>query len=166
MHLSLIPCVASCAGAAAARVAPATGPRPVPALARPLPASARPCSAPARRPAGVAAAVPVGFEAAPSLPASGPIPAVAGVYAVYDPQGTLQFVGISRKVAVSVATHAEAIPELVGSVKVLELPTASKDELTGAWKEWIQEAGERKSRFLGTPCPRRCRSHSFPTGFQ
>jgi hypothetical protein len=69
------------------------------------------------------------------------LPAVAGVYAVYDPAGTLQYIGISRKIAVSMATHMEALPELVGSVKVLEMPEASKEELTEAWRAWVQEAG-------------------------
>ncbi len=138
MHIS---CLTIGAGAAAARVTPSVGPKRTPALARPLSASFRPCSTAPRRPAVVAAAAPVAFEATPALPASGPIPTVAGVYAVYDPQGTLQFVGISRKVAISVATHLGAIPELVGSVKVLEMPEATKDELQEAWKEWIQEAG-------------------------
>ena len=34
----------------------------------------------------------------------------------------------------------DALPELVGSVKVLEMPNAGKDELTEAWKGWIQQA--------------------------
>lgn len=136
-----IPCVSSISGAAAARVTPSVGPKRIATPARPLIASVRPSSAAPRRSAVAAAAVPVTFEDAPTLPASGPIPGVAGVYAVYDPQGALQYVGISRKVAVSVATHLEAIPELVGSVKVLELPEASKEELQEAWKEWIQAAG-------------------------
>ena len=88
-----------------------------------------------------AAAAPVSFEAAEQIPATGSVPGVSGVYAVFDAEGTLQFVGVSRKVAVSVATHLEALPELTASVKVLEMPNAGKEELTEAWKEWIQEAG-------------------------
>lgn len=69
------------------------------------------------------------------------LPGVAGVYAVYNSAGTLHYLGISRKIAVSMATHAEALPEeLVHSVKVLELPEAGKDELQAAWKQWMQEA--------------------------
>ena len=68
-------------------------------------------------------------------------PTTSGVYAVYDSAGTLQYIGISRKIAISMSTHMEALPELVGSVKIGELPDASKEELTEAWKGWIQEAG-------------------------
>lgn len=72
---------------------------------------------------------------------SAEVPGVAGVYAVYDSTGNLQYVGISRKIAVSVATHAEALPEeMVHSVKVLELPEAGKEDLQAAWKQWVQEA--------------------------
>lgn len=35
----------------------------------------------------------------------------------------------------------EALPELVHSVKVRALPEGSRDELTDAWKAWVQEAG-------------------------
>ncbi|KAL4540741.1 hypothetical protein Ndes2526B_g03471 [Nannochloris sp. 'desiccata'] len=87
-----------------------------------------------------AAAASLSFENTPAIPITDILPVTSGVYAVYDPQGNLQFVGVSRKVAVSVATHIDALPELVGSVKVLEMPDAGKDELTEAWKEWIQEA--------------------------
>jgi Grx4 family monothiol glutaredoxin len=86
------------------------------------------------------AAASLSFEDTPTIPVTEALPGTSGVYAVYDPQGNLQFVGVSRKVAVSVATHLDALPELVGSVKVLEMPNAGKDELTEAWKEWIQEA--------------------------
>jgi len=66
------------------------------------------------------------------------------VYAVYDNAGVLQYVGVSRKVNVSVATHLDALPELVGTVKVCNIPGAGKEELTEAWKLWIQQAGETK----------------------
>lgn len=42
----------------------------------------------------------------------------AGVYAVYDKDGELQFIGISRNVAASVETHRKSVPELCGSFKV------------------------------------------------
>jgi len=70
------------------------------------------------------------------------IPMAPGVYAIYDPQGVLQYVGISRKVAVSVQTHVEALPDLTASVKVGEMPEAGKEVLTEAWKAWIQQAVE------------------------
>lgn len=66
-----------------------------------------------------------------------------GVYAVYDSSNVLQYIGISRKVAVSMATHAESLgPDVVCSAKVGELPGAGKEELTEAWKSWIEHAVE------------------------
>lgn len=74
---------------------------------------------------------------------SSKIPMSPGVYAVYDEDGTLQYVGISRKVAVSVQTHVEALPELTCSVKLAQLPESfGKEDLTEAWKVWIQQAVE------------------------
>lgn len=46
------------------------------------------------------------------------IPAAAGVYAVYDKEGKLQFLGISRRISASVQTHLQDVPDLCGSVKV------------------------------------------------
>lgn len=71
------------------------------------------------------------------------IPMSAGVYAVYDGQGTLQYVGISRKVGVSVQAHVESLPELVDTMKVAVIEDGSKEVLTEAWKQWIQSAGAR-----------------------
>jgi hypothetical protein len=96
-----------------------------------------------------AAAIP-SFVESPALPVKqedGTItefPETSGVYAVYDNAGVLQYVGVSRKVNVSVATHLDALPELVGTVKVCNIPGAGKEELTEAWKLWIQQAGETK----------------------
>lgn len=41
-----------------------------------------------------------------------------------------QFVGLSRRIKVSVSVHKDALPELVGSVKVWELPGGTKEQLT------------------------------------
>jgi len=66
-----------------------------------------------------------------------------GVYAVYDESNTLQYVGISRKVAVSIQTHVESLgPEMVTFVKFDVMPGAGKEELTAAWKNWIEGAVE------------------------
>ena len=66
-----------------------------------------------------------------------------GVYAVYDSSNVLQYVGISRKIAVSMATYAESLgPDMVCSAKVVEMPGAGKEELTEAWKSWIERAVE------------------------
>lgn len=90
------------------------------------------------------------FADTPTIPAAAPngspspdIPTVSGVYAVYDSSGTLQYIGLSRKVNISVATHLEAFDaKTVASIKVRELPTASKDDLTEAWKDWVAQAVE------------------------
>lgn len=45
-------------------------------------------------------------------------PSETGVYAVYDKNDELQFVGISRNIAASVFSHLKSVPELCCSVKV------------------------------------------------
>ena len=49
---------------------------------------------------------------------SGKFPSYAGVYAVYDQNEELQFIGISRDIAASVTLHRKSVPELCCSVKV------------------------------------------------
>lgn len=41
----------------------------------------------------------------------------------------------------SVANHAESLPELVASVKYLEVPGGDRESLTEAWRQWVSEAG-------------------------
>jgi glutaredoxin-related protein len=142
------PAPASFAAARPASPRPlATPPAPRRAPARAAPARAAP--PPRRRPAAAAAAAAAAapdtpsYAAAPALPAASPeIPASPGVYAVLDAAGTLQYVGLSRKICVSVAAHADALPDKVSSVKVLSLPAAGREELTDAWKAWVSEAVE------------------------
>ena len=49
---------------------------------------------------------------------AGELPSGSGVYAVYDTNGDVQFIGLSRNIAASVAAHWKSVPELCGSVKV------------------------------------------------
>lgn len=56
-------------------------------------------------------------EAADQL--AGKLPSDSGVYAVFDGNGELQFIGISRNIAASVLAHRKSVPELCDSVKVL-----------------------------------------------
>lgn len=49
---------------------------------------------------------------------TGQFPPETGVYAVFDSNGDLQFVGLSRNVAASVLSHRKSVPELCHSVKV------------------------------------------------
>lgn len=46
------------------------------------------------------------------------------------------------QVALSVATHAEELPDLTSSVRYSVVTNPTKESLTGAWKEWMQEASE------------------------
>ncbi|CAA0830566.1 Bifunctional monothiol glutaredoxin-S16-chloroplastic [Striga hermonthica] len=69
----------------------------------------------------------------------GILPSGAGVYAVYDGDGELQFVGITRNLAASVLTHKKSVPDLCCSVKVAEVSDPNKNALTEAWKSWVQE---------------------------
>ncbi|KAL6534475.1 Bifunctional monothiol glutaredoxin-S16, chloroplastic [Orobanche hederae] len=70
----------------------------------------------------------------------GIFPSDSGVYAVYDGNGDIQFIGITRNLTASVLTHQKSVPELCSSVKVavVEEP-ADKTALTEAWKSWMQE---------------------------
>lgn len=71
----------------------------------------------------------------------GKFPSAAGVYGVYDGDGSLQFIGISRNVAASIAAHAKSVPDLCRAVKVGLVDEAAPDRtvLTSAWKSWLEE---------------------------
>lgn len=86
-------------------------------------------------------AVPEGLE--------GKFPAGSGVYGVYDGSGELQFIGISRNIAASVATHRKALPDLCRAVKVGlvdDVAAADRAVMTEAWKSWMQEHIETSGR--------------------
>lgn len=63
----------------------------------------------------------------------------SGVYAVYDSNGELQFIGLSKNVAASVDTHRKKVPELCSSIKVGIVDDPSRESLTQAWKSWMEE---------------------------
>lgn len=42
----------------------------------------------------------------------------------------------------SIAYHSRELPDLAQQVKFLEVPEGTKDALTEAWKEWLEETGE------------------------
>lgn len=65
-----------------------------------------------------------------------------GVYAVYDNNGNLQFIGLTRKLAGSISTHMQELPDLTFAVKVDVVPSGTREELTAQWKAWIEEAME------------------------
>lgn len=66
-------------------------------------------------------------------------PSDAGVYAVYDNNEELQFIGISRDIAASVTVHLKSVPELCSSVKVGVVDEPDRAALTQAWKSWMEE---------------------------
>lgn len=72
----------------------------------------------------------------------GKFPAAAGVYGVYDGDGSLQFIGLSRNVAASIAVHAKSVPDLCCAVKVGLVDEAAAPDrtvMTNAWKSWMEE---------------------------
>ncbi|XP_030537308.1 bifunctional monothiol glutaredoxin-S16, chloroplastic [Rhodamnia argentea] len=115
-----------------------------PALALPL-LSATPRRSARPRSPRVSAALKNLSETVPvSVPAdSGELvrrfPSASGVYAVHDGEGGLQFVGISRNIAASIAGHRRSVPELCCSVKVGVVDEPDRAALTQAWKSWMEE---------------------------
>merc|ERR1712130_651420 len=69
-----------------------------------------------------------------------PVPALPGIYAFYDKEDELQYIGLSRKVSDTVAGYAKLLPDLTHKVKVVTPSTSSREELVGVWKQWMQEA--------------------------
>ncbi|KAK1270940.1 hypothetical protein QJS04_geneDACA006091 [Acorus gramineus] len=73
----------------------------------------------------------------------GKFPPGSGVYAVYDCSDALQFIGVSRNIAASIASHRKTVspPDLCSSVKIGLMDEATPDRaaLTEAWKSWMEE---------------------------
>lgn len=61
------------------------------------------------------------------------------MYAVFDGNNDLQFIGISRSIAASVLNHKTSVPELCCSVKVGVVDDPDRTALTQAWKSWMEE---------------------------
>jgi len=72
------------------------------------------------------------------------LPQDMGVYAVFDEDQKLQYVGLSRDIRKSVTNHADAIGiqeagDLISSVRCLAMPSSSKEALKETWERWITE---------------------------
>ncbi|XP_059639042.1 bifunctional monothiol glutaredoxin-S16, chloroplastic [Cornus florida] len=67
------------------------------------------------------------------------LPSDSGVYAVFDGNTDLQFVGISRNIAASVLSHRKSVPDLCSSVKVGVVDEPDRTALAQAWKSWMEE---------------------------
>ncbi|PON51130.1 Monothiol glutaredoxin-related [Parasponia andersonii] len=70
---------------------------------------------------------------------AGKFPSGTGVYAAFDSNGDLQFVGLSRNIAASVLAHRKSVSELCHSVKVGVVDEPDREALTQAWKSWMEE---------------------------
>lgn len=62
-----------------------------------------------------------------------------GVYAIYDSNQDIQFIGLSRKVSSSIEVHVNELPELVSSIKVAVVQNVDRAALQAAWKSWVEE---------------------------
>jgi len=156
--------VASGSGRGAATVASARPPRRLLAARRPPLAGPRPALRPcvvAQAEAETSEDPPVDpadtLAAAPSVDLRGPagaaavgpggvLPDAPGVYAIYSPAGALEFVGLSRRIRLSIDAHrkgAKTLP-LCGAVRCRVVPGGGKDALQGAWKAWMTEASDAR----------------------
>lgn len=68
---------------------------------------------------------------------------ITGVYAVFDKEENLQYIGLSRKMDNSILNHMQELPDLTASVKVLPVADTSREGLVAAWKVWIEQAAEQ-----------------------
>lgn len=116
--------------------------RPVVAAAAPVVRSTNAAAARLRRAATIARA---GLKEAALVPVMdkgelSQYPEQPGVYAVYDAAGQIQYIGLSRKVNASVATHMQAVPDLTHAVRFEVIADGNRDTLTAAWKAWMEQA--------------------------
>ncbi|WJX43020.1 Bifunctional monothiol glutaredoxin-S16, chloroplastic [Trifolium repens] len=70
---------------------------------------------------------------------TGELPSEAGVYAVYDKAGEIQFIGLSCNIAATISAHRKSVPELCSSVKAGVVDEPDREALTQAWKSWMEE---------------------------
>jgi len=66
-------------------------------------------------------------------------PSAPGIYAVYDKAGSLQYVGLSRRVSSSLQSHLRDLPELCAFAKFVVIDAPERAALTDAWKAWMEE---------------------------
>jgi len=72
------------------------------------------------------------------------LPDEMGVYAVYDEDSRLMYIGLSRQISKSIAGHADAIGiqdvgSVIRDVRCLEMPGQSKETLKATWERWIKD---------------------------
>ncbi|KAJ0027621.1 hypothetical protein Pint_34870 [Pistacia integerrima] len=87
------------------------------------------------------------------------LPSDSGVYAVYDKNDDLQFIGISRNIAASVVAHLKSVPELCGSVKLgshgwkntYKPPEKSHQAMNQGITTWVRQPPKKKPDLRLTP---------------
>lgn len=67
------------------------------------------------------------------------LPAAPGIYAVYDKEGDLQYLGLSRRLAASLSNHVRELPELCATAKFAVIDAPERAALLDAWQQWMQE---------------------------
>lgn len=68
------------------------------------------------------------------------VPDETGVYAVFDQDNNLQYVGLSQKMSSALKRHAQTIGrDRMYAAQVLSMPGASKAALQAVWQEWVQD---------------------------
>lgn len=65
----------------------------------------------------------------------------ASVYAIFAPDGALQYVGVSRQSQTSLRAHFARRPELCGSFAIFDVMKPDRSLLENVKKAWIAEAG-------------------------
>ena len=70
---------------------------------------------------------------------------------------------LGAQIAVSLANHARDLPDVAHAVKYAVVPDATKDNLTAAWKAWIEQAGVLSHLFRTVHLLQQC---SAPAGYQ
>lgn len=63
-------------------------------------------------------------------------PSAPGIYAVYDKAGSLQYVGLSRRVSSSLQSHLRDLPELCATAKVREIDGARIYTKVREFEDW------------------------------
>jgi len=71
------------------------------------------------------------------------VPDETGIYAILDESQIVRYIGITRKIASCVELHRNQVPDQTKFIKFHALqPDATKEELQGLWKAWMQDAIE------------------------
>lgn len=83
----------------------------------------------------------IGSDLDPSI-----LPSAPGIYAVYDREGDLQYLGLSRRISASLSSHVRDLPDLCGTVKFSVVDAPERAALQDAWKQWMEEHIEQTGK--------------------